>query len=94
MSAHVLFACIKRVGESDNKRGLPSMLSLFRNEFDKFNCIRARMLDYFYDMTLNLLRNGVLCVTALIFCHIYTTLLRPSLHSVTKICKPLVFYPF
>ena len=53
MSAHVLF--IKLVGESDNMRGLPSMLSLFRNEFDKFNYIRARMLDYFYDLTRNLI---------------------------------------
>ena len=55
MSAHALFACIKLVGENDNKRGLPSMLSHFRNEFDKFNYIRARMLDYFYDINLNLL---------------------------------------
>ena len=26
-------------------RGLPSILSFFRNEFDKFNNTRARMLD-------------------------------------------------
>ena len=26
-------------------RGLPSILSLFRNEFNKFNNTRARMLD-------------------------------------------------
>ena len=32
-------------------RGLPSILSLFRNEFDKFNNTRARMLDSIYHMT-------------------------------------------
>ena len=29
-------------------RGLPSILSLFRNEFDKFNNTMARMLDSIY----------------------------------------------
>ena len=32
-------------------RGLPSKLSLFRNEFNKFNNTRARMLDSIYQMT-------------------------------------------
>ena len=32
-------------------RGLPSILSLFRNEFNKFNNTRARMLDSIYRMT-------------------------------------------
>ena len=31
-------------------RGLPSVLSLFRNEFNKFNNTRARMLDSIYHM--------------------------------------------
>ena len=29
-------------------RGLPSVLSLFRNEFHKFNSTEARMLDSIY----------------------------------------------
>ena len=29
-------------------RGLPNILSLFRNKFDKFNNTRARMLDSIY----------------------------------------------
>ena len=37
MSAHVL--------------GLPSILSLFHNEFNKFNNTRVRMLDSIYHMT-------------------------------------------
>ena len=36
-------------------RGLPSILSFFRNKFNKFNNTRARMLDSFYHMTLELL---------------------------------------
>ena len=39
------------MGKSDKKRGLLSILSLFRNEFNKFNNTRARMLDSIYHMT-------------------------------------------
>ena len=38
-------------GERDKMRGLPSILSLFRNQFNKFNNTRVRMLDYIYHMT-------------------------------------------
>ena len=48
MSAHVLLNLL-------NELGLPSILSLFRNELDKFNNTRARMLDSIYHMTLRLL---------------------------------------
>ena len=34
-------------------RGLLSILSLFRNEFNTVNNTEARMLDAFYDMRLN-----------------------------------------
>ena len=37
-------------------RGLPSILSLFRNEFNKFNNTGARMLDSIYHITLKLLK--------------------------------------
>ena len=46
---------IKRVGKSDQMRGLPSILSLFRNEFNKFNNTGARMLDFIFHKTLKLL---------------------------------------
>ena len=36
-------------------RGLPSILSLFRSEFNKFNKTRARILDFIYHMTLRFL---------------------------------------
>ena len=55
MSAHVLLNLFKKLGKRDKMPGLPSILSLFRNEFNKFNNTRARMLDSIYHMTLRLL---------------------------------------
>ena len=54
MSAHVLLNLLNKLGKRDKIRGLPSILSLFHNEFDKFNKARARMLDSIYHMTLRL----------------------------------------
>ena len=48
MSSHVLFTLLNELGKRDKKRCLKSILSLFRNEFNKFNNTRARMLDYIY----------------------------------------------
>ena len=52
ISAHVLLNLLIEWGKRDKMRGLPSILSLFRNEFNKFNNTRARMLDSIYHMTL------------------------------------------
>ena len=51
ISAHVLLNLLNELGKRDKMRGLPSILSLFRNEFNKFNNIRTRMLDSIYHMT-------------------------------------------
>ena len=66
MSAHRL---LNKLGKGDKMRGLPRILSLFRNEFNKFkprilslfrnefnkfNNTGACMLDYNYHMTLKL----------------------------------------
>ena len=53
MSAHILLNLFKRAG--DKMWGLSNILSLFRNEFNKFNNTGAQMLDYIYHMTLRLL---------------------------------------
>ena len=55
MSAHVLLNLLNELGKRDKMRGLPSILFLFRNEFNKFNNTRAQMLDSIYHMTLRLL---------------------------------------
>ena len=51
MSAHVLLNLLNELGKGDKMRGLPSILSLLRNEFNKFNNTGARMLDSIYHMT-------------------------------------------
>ena len=40
-------------------RGRPSILSLYRNEFNKITNIGARMLDSVYHMTLQFLTNRI-----------------------------------
>ena len=52
MSAHVLLNLLNELGKK--MRGLPSILSLFRNEFNSFNNTRARMLDSIYHITISL----------------------------------------
>ena len=50
--------------------GLPSILLLFCNKFNKFNNTGARMLDSIYHMTLKLVKNcifGVKCQDFAIF---------------------------
>ena len=52
MSAHVLLNLLNELQKRDKMRGLASILSLFfRNEFNKFNNTRARMLDSIHHMT-------------------------------------------
>ena len=50
MSSHVLLNLLNELRKIDKIRGLPSILSLVRNEFNKFNNIGARMLDSVYHM--------------------------------------------
>ena len=45
MSAHALLSLLNELGKIDKMRGMPSFLSLIRNDFSKFNSTRARMLD-------------------------------------------------
>ena len=52
ISAHVLLHLSNELRKRDKMRGLSSILSLFRNKFNKFNNRGARMLDSIYHMTL------------------------------------------
>ena len=45
MCAHVILNLLNELSKRDKMRGLSSILSLFRNEFNKFNNTGARMLD-------------------------------------------------
>ena len=53
MSAHVLLNLFNKLGKRDKMQGFLSILTLFRNKFNKFNNTRARMLDSIYHMTLS-----------------------------------------
>ena len=55
MSAHVLLNLLSELRKIDKMRGLSSILLLFRNELNKFNNTRARMLDSIYHIILRLL---------------------------------------
>ena len=50
MLAHVLLNSLNELGKKDKMRGLSSIISLFCNEFNKFNNTRAQMLDSIYHM--------------------------------------------
>ena len=43
MSTHVLLNLLNKLGKREKIRGLSSILSLFRNEFKKFNNTGAQM---------------------------------------------------
>ena len=55
MSAHVLLYLLNELRKRDKMRGLPSILFLFHNKFNKINNTGAGMLDSIYHMTLRLL---------------------------------------
>ena len=66
MSAHVLLNLLNELGKRDKMRGLPSILSLLRNQFNKFNNTRrARILDSIYHMT-NALKSHFWCKNVMI----------------------------
>ena len=62
MSAPVLLNLLNELGKIDKMRGVPSILSLFRYKFNKFNNTGARMLDSIYHMSLKILKNHIFVV--------------------------------
>ena len=70
MSDHILLNLLNELRKRDKKWGLPSILSLFPNEFIKFNNTGAWMLDSIYHMTLKLIKNHIFGMKASRFCYI------------------------
>ena len=60
MSAHVILNLLNELGKRDKLPGLPSILSLLRNKFDKFKNTGAQTLDSIYHMTLKLIKTRIL----------------------------------
>ena len=55
MHAHVLLNLLNELWKRDKMRGLSSILSFFRNKFNKFYNTGGGMLDSIYHMALNYL---------------------------------------
>ena len=72
------------LGKSDIMRGWPSIVSLFRNSFDKFNNTGARMLDLTYHVTLNLFCNHIILALSNLLCKV---ILNVIMCYVTKLVK-------
>ena len=53
-------------------RGLPSILSLFRNEFNKFNNTRARMYYSIYHNDIKITLKSHFCRKTVIILSLYT----------------------
>ena len=62
MSVRVLLNLLNSLRKRDKMRRLPSILSLFRNKFNKCSNTGARMLDSIYHMILKLIENHILGV--------------------------------
>ena len=60
MSAPVLLNLLNEWRKSDKMRGLPSIVSLFRKEFNRFNDTGARMCDSVYHMSLKLFKSHII----------------------------------
>ena len=52
MSAHALLNLLNELGKKIRCEAFPSTLSVFPNEFNKFNNTGARMQDFIYHRTL------------------------------------------
>ena len=74
-------------------RGLLTILSHFRSEFNKLNNTGARMFDSIYHMPLKLLESRILGVKHQYFA-IFTQYYNGRHFVTLLICKPLVVYRF
>ena len=87
MSAHVLLNLLNELGKSDKRRGLPSILLVFRHEFNKFNNTRAQMLDSIYHMTLKLIKNHIFGVKLSRFYHLLRNIITLMKISCLKLSE-------
>ena len=82
----VLLNLLNELGKRDKMRGLPSILSLFRKEFNEFNNTRALMLDSIYHMTNNLKyhfwrKNGMILSSCTQRCYGHHNVSRKSVNQ-------------
>ena len=87
MSAYVLLKLLNELRKRDDMRNLPSILSLFPNEFNKFNNKRARILDSIKMTLKSHFRRKKFNFCLYVRCYGRHTFSR-------NICKPLVVIDF
>ena len=63
---------LNELGKRDKMQCLPSILSLFRNEFNKFNNTIARMLDSIYHNDIKIPLKSHFCRKNVIILSLYT----------------------
>ena len=96
MRAHVVLNFSTELWKRNKMRGLPSILSLFRNGLNKSNTTEARMLDFFPHVSLKLLKHRIFGVNTSNICHILRSVIMDViiyvniLYYVYRIC----FYQF
>ena len=78
MSIHVLLISLNDLGKRDKMQGLSRILSLFNNNFNRFNNTGARMLDSIHHMTLKILKNCIFGVKTSRFCLILRNLIMDA----------------
>ena len=89
MSAHVLSNLLNELRKRDKMRGLSSILSLFRNEFDKFNNYGSTDVRFFLSFDIKIVLKSYCSLQMLGVCHMRDV--QSVISSIfPKICKPLV----
>ena len=95
MSAHVLLNLLNELGKKIRCEALPSILSVFPNEFNKFSYTGAQMQVSIDHMTLKLHFISEFRTKTLHFgFKIATFLWKPTHYDVIYIFDPLVDYSF
>ena len=94
MSPHVLLNFLNELGKRDKIRGLPSILSLFCNKFNKFNNTRAQMLRFYLSYDIKITLKSHFCHKKVIILSLCTQHCYGRHNVFPKIYKPLVVYRF
>ena len=70
MNVHVLLNLLNELRKRDKMQSLTSILSLFRNDFNKFKYPGVQTLDSTNHMAFKLLKNRIFGVKTSRFCHL------------------------
>ena len=69
MSACVLLNLLNKLGKRDQMRGLLSILSLFRNKFNKIQLYKSMNIRFYLSYDIKITLKSHFCNNKLQFCH-------------------------